>query len=102
GGGHRGTYRLGYTRNAEEGILPNSNVLKNIINFAATYDMTSKLNASASVSYSKIDGLGRYGTGYNGLNVNQHFRQWYQTNMDILEQKDAYFRTRQNITWNWR
>ncbi len=102
GGGDRGTYRLGYTRNDEEGILPNSNVLKNIINFAATYDMTSKLNASASVSYSKIDGLGRYGTGYNGLNVNQHFRQWYQTNMDILEQKDAYFRTRQNITWNWR
>ena len=102
GGGDRGTYRLGYTRNDEEGILPNSNVLKNIINFGATYDLTSKLNASASVSYSKIDGLGRYGTGYNGLNVNQHFRQWYQTNMDILEQKDAYFRTRQNITWNWR
>ncbi len=102
GGGDRGTYRLGYTRNDEEGILPNSNVLKNIINFGATYDLTSKLNASASVSYSKIEGLGRYGTGYDGLNVNQHFRQWYQTNMDILEQKDAYFRTRQNITWNWR
>lgn len=102
GGGDKGTYRLGYTRNDEEGIMPNSNVLKNIINFGATYDMTSKLNASASVSYSKIDGLGRYGTGYDGLNVNQHFRQWYQTNMDILEQKAAYFRTRQNITWNWR
>lgn len=102
GGGDKGTYRLGYTRNDEDGIMPNSNVLKNIINFAATYDMTSKLNASASVSYSKIDGRGRYGTGYDGLNVNQNFRQWYQTNMDILEQKDAYFRTRQNITWNWR
>lgn len=102
GGGDKGTYRLGYTRSDEDGILPNSNVLKNIINFAATYEMTSNLTASASASYSKIDGRGRYGTGYDGLNVNQHFRQWYQRNMDILEQKDAYFRTRQNITWNWR
>lgn len=102
GGGDRGTYRLGYTRSDDEGILPNSEVVKNIVNFAASYDMTSKLNASASMSYSKIDGLGRYGTGYDGLNVNQHFRQWYQRNMDILEQKDAYFRSRQNITWNWR
>jgi len=102
GGGDKGTYRLGYTRNDEEGILPNSRVLKNIINFGATYDITKRLTASATVSYSKIDGKGRYGTGYDGLNVNQHFRQWYQTNMDILEQKDAYFRTRKNITWNWR
>lgn len=102
GGGDKGTYRLGYTRSDEDGILPNSNVLKNIINFAATYEMTSNLTASASASYSKIEGRGRYGTGYDGLNVNQHFRQWYQRNMDILEQKDAYFRTRQNITWNWR
>ncbi len=102
GGGDKGTYRLGYTRNEEEGIMPNSKILKNIVNFAATYEMTSKLTASASVSYSKIDGKGRYGTGYDGLNVNQHFRQWYQSNMDILEQKDAYFRTRKNITWNWQ
>ena len=102
GGGDKGSYRLGYTRNDENGVLPNSNVLKNIINFGATYDMTSKLTASASVNYSKIDGIGRYGTGYNGLNVNQHFRQWYERNMDIMEQKDAYFRTRKNITWNWQ
>ena len=102
GGNDKGNYRLGYTRNDEEGIMPNSNIVKNIIDFGASYAMTSKLTASASVSYSKIDGLGRYGTGYDGLNVNQHFRQWYQRNMDILEQKDAYFRTRKNITWNWR
>lgn len=102
GGGDRGTYRLGYTRNDEEGVLPNSKILKNIINFSANYDMTSKLSASASVNYSKIDGKGRFGTGYDGLNVNQHFRQWYQRNMDILEQKDAYFRTGRNVTWNWQ
>jgi hypothetical protein len=59
------------------------------------------LNASASVNYSKVDGRGRYGTGYSGRNVNQNFRQWYQANVDLKEQKEAYFRNYQNITWNW-
>ena len=33
--------------------------------------------------------------------MNQSFRQWYEMNVDITELKDAYFRTKQNITWNW-
>ncbi|HKH60675.1 MAG TPA: SusC/RagA family TonB-linked outer membrane protein [Flavitalea sp.] len=97
----KGSFKLGYTRNDEKGVLPNSRVLKNIINFAASYNITDKLTASASANYSKVDGKGRYGTGYNGRNVNQNFRQWYQTNVDLDEQKEAYFRNYQNVTWNW-
>jgi outer membrane receptor protein involved in Fe transport len=33
--------------------------------------------------------------------VATNFRQWWQTNVDVKEQKDAYFRTRRNVTWNW-
>ena len=33
--------------------------------------------------------------------MNQNFRQWYQTNVDIYEQRDAYFRNNKNVTWNW-
>ncbi|MBO9571344.1 MAG: SusC/RagA family TonB-linked outer membrane protein [Chitinophagaceae bacterium] len=97
----KGSYKLGYTRNDEKGVLPNSKILKNIINFGSSYNITEKLTASASANYSKIDGRGRYGTGYNGRNVNQNFRQWYQTNVDLKEQKEAYFRNYQNVTWNW-
>ncbi|WP_207515053.1 SusC/RagA family TonB-linked outer membrane protein [Longitalea luteola] len=97
----KGTYKLGYTRNEDRGVLPNSRLIKNMINFGATYNITSRLTASASVNYSHIDGRGRYGTGYSGRNVNQNFRQWYQTNVDIKEQKDAYFRNYKNVTWNW-
>jgi len=56
---------------------------------------------SASANYSRTVGVGRYGTGYNGRNPNQQFRQWFQTNVDLKEQREAYFRNRQNITWNW-
>ncbi len=101
GGNDKGTFKLGYTRSDEKGILPNSSVLKNLVDFSGSYNITDRLTATASINYSRIDGKGRYGTGYDDWNVNQNFRQWYETNMDVLEQKDAYFRTRQNITWNW-
>ena len=97
----KGGIKLGFTRNNEKGVLPNSQVIKNIVNFGGNYKITEQLNASASVNYSKVDGRGRYGTGYSGRNVNQNFRQWYQANVDLKEQKEAYFRNYQNITWNW-
>ena len=97
----KGSYKLGYTRNQELGVLPNSSVIKNIVNFNSNYNITDKLTASGAVNYSKVDGKGRYGSGYSGLNVNQNFRQWYQTNVDIKEQKAAYERNHQNVTWNW-
>lgn len=102
GASERASVKMGYTRNDENGTLPNSNVNKNIVNFGLTYKITDRLTASAMVNYSKINGKGRYGTGYSGLNVNQNFRQWYQTNVDIKEQKEAYFRNEQNVTWNWK
>jgi outer membrane receptor protein involved in Fe transport len=102
GASDKGSFKLGYTRNEEKGILPNSSLRKNIVNFGATYQITPKLTANASINYSRIDGKGRYGTGYSGRNINQNFRQWYETNVDIKMQKDAYFRNRQNITWNWK
>ena len=77
-------------------------MIKNIVNFGTTYKITDKLEASSSVNYSQVQGKGRYGTGYSGQNVNQNFRQWYQTSTDIQDQKAAYFRNQQNITWNWK
>lgn len=102
GASDKGNIKLGYTRSDERGTLPNSKVLKNIINFGGSYKITDRLTASALANYAKIDGLGRYGSGYSGGNVNQNFRQWYQTNVDIKAQKDAYFRNRKNVTWNWK
>lgn len=100
GGSDKSTFRLGYTRTDDYGILPNSHIFKNLVNFSSTYNITSKLSAGASVNFSNIDGLGRYGTGYDDQNVAGNFRQWWQVNTDIKEQKDAYFRTKKNVTWN--
>lgn len=98
----KGTFKIGYTRNDEKGVLPNSKITKNIFNLNATYNILDNLTVSALVNYSQIEGRGRYGTGYDsGRNINTNFRHFNETNYDIQEQKDAYLRTRQNITWNW-
>jgi TonB-linked SusC/RagA family outer membrane protein len=101
GGADKTTFKLAYTRTDEKGVLPNSTLDKDLVNFSASHDITDRLTVSASGNYSRIIGVGRYGTGYNGNNPNQQFRQWWQVNTDIQEQKEAYFRNEQNVTWNW-
>jgi TonB-linked SusC/RagA family outer membrane protein len=101
GGGDQTTFNLGYTRNDVKGNLPNSNIDRNMLNFNASYEASKKLTVSGSANYTQTTGMGRYGTGYNGRNPNQTFRQWWQTNVDIEGQREAYFRNEQNETWNW-
>lgn len=99
--GDKGWFKLSYTKSDEKGILPNSRVVKDLLNFGSAYNITDKVTATVSLNFSKINGLGRYGSGYDAQNLMTNFRQWWQTNVDILELKNAYFRTNRNTTWNW-
>ena len=111
----KGTFKIGFNRDYQNGILPNSHIDKNVFNFGSTYNITDKLTIGADVNYFKIQGLGRYGTGYSGggaYNPMTNFRQWWQTNVDLKEQEEAYFRVKnlaktnpsyigkENVTWN--
>lgn len=100
-GSDKTTFRFTYTRSDEKGMLPNSTLDKDMFNFSSSSELTKKLTITASANYSKIEGMGRFGTGYNGNNPNQGFRQWWQTNVDNLQQKEAYFNEHKNVTWNW-
>ncbi|WP_369692156.1 hypothetical protein [Formosa haliotis] len=84
----------------QEGNLPNSEIKRNNINFNGSLNLTDKLTASTSFNFTKTDGKGRYGTGYDSKNPMQQFRQWFQTNVDLAQQRDAYLSTGKNITWN--
>ncbi|WP_054851681.1 SusC/RagA family TonB-linked outer membrane protein [Olleya sp. ITB9] len=100
GGNDTSSFRLGFTNMLQEGNLPNSEIKRNTINFSASHDLSDKFTASTTFTYTKTNGKGRYGTGYDANNVMQQFRQWFQTNVDLEAQKNAYFATGQNITWN--
>ncbi|HKO79513.1 MAG TPA: TonB-dependent receptor plug domain-containing protein, partial [Chitinophagaceae bacterium] len=103
GASDKGTFKLGYTRNDDKGILPNSKISKNLVNFGGTYQLTNRFTIGANINFSNINGKGRYGTGYDGSgarNLMTSFRQWWQVNADVKELQKAYERTGQNISWN--
>jgi TonB-dependent SusC/RagA subfamily outer membrane receptor len=93
-------FRVGFTNLMQTGILPNSELKRNSFTFNGTHSFTDKFKMGTGMTFTRTNGKGRYGTGYDGANVMQAFRQWWQTNVDIYQQRDAYFSTKQNITWN--
>ena len=101
GGTDKGSFKLGYTRTDDKGIMPNSKISKNMFNFGGTYNLTNKLTAAANVQFTNINGKGRYGTGYDDKNLMTNFRQWWENNVDVKDQKRAYNFEKKNVTWNW-
>lgn len=102
GASAKGSYKLGYTRTNDKGDMPNSTLTRNQFTFSGTYKIADQLTAFANANYYIDNAIGRYSTGYDGnRNPNVVFRQYGQTNVDYKEQKEAYFRHQQNVTWNW-
>jgi TonB-linked SusC/RagA family outer membrane protein len=100
GAGDRASFKFGYTHDDSKGMLPNSKLSKDLANLYADYKITNQLTIAGSVNFTRTQGKGRYGTGYDALNPATNFREWWEMNVDIKEQKDAYFRNRNNTTWN--
>lgn len=96
----KGNYRMSYSNHDESGLLPNSELKRNNFLMNMSYDLTEKLTASGSANFIQTDALGRNSTGYND-NIMSGFRQWWQVNTDLQDQKDAYFATKRNVTWNY-
>jgi TonB-linked SusC/RagA family outer membrane protein len=100
GGNQSSSFRLGYSRLDQSGIMPNSHLTRDNFNLNTSWDMNDKWSTSATINYVKTQGLGRNSTGYSD-NIMTSFRQWFQTNVDIQEQKDMYELTGRNVTWNY-
>ena len=99
GGDDKTTYNLTLTNNKDTGVMPNSNLLKNIISGSFSRDLSDKLKFGVNFSYSDQSTTGRNNVGY-GNNFLGSFRQWWQVNNDIKELQQAYFQDRNNVTWN--
>lgn len=98
-GSDEGSYRLSYTKLDQSGLMPNSQIDRHNVSFSGNFDVNDKLNVAASANYIKTDALGRNSTGYND-NIVGLFRQWWQTNVDVRQQRDIFMNTDRNISWN--
>ncbi len=101
-GNDRTQYKLGFNRTTESGILPNSNLFKNMLNFSVNQQVNDRLSTGATANVSYNGATGRYGTGYDAKNPMTNFRQWWQVNADMSDLKAAYEANKErNTTWNW-
>ena len=99
GGGDNSTYRFSYQNLTQTGLMPNSTLDKNNFSFTGTYDITDKIKVTSFANYINTDTKGRNTTGYSG-NMLSSFRQWWEVNVDILDQKAAFEQLGTNATWN--
>jgi len=99
GGSESAAFRLSYTNQDQSGIMPNSNIKKNNVLFNGSYDVLKTLKVTASVNYINTKAKGRNSTGYSD-NIMSSFRQWWQLNVDVDEQRQLYEDYEENITWN--
>jgi len=94
-----GSYRMSYTKLDQSGLMPNSQLDRHNFMFSGTYDVNDKLTVGGFANYIKSDAIGRNSTGYND-NVVGMMKQWFQTNVDLHQQRDIYFATGRNVSWN--
>jgi TonB-linked SusC/RagA family outer membrane protein len=97
----RSSLLFSYSNVDQTGIMPNSKLKRNQFSARFSQKITDKLTASAYAAVTLQNTVGRNSTGYND-NIMTTFRQWWETNVDVQAQKDAYFKSGgQNVTWNW-
>lgn len=106
-GDNRKNFSLTYNNMYAKGLVPNSDLNKNSFSFKTNFDLTERLQASVYSTLTLQKTKGRSITGYSD-NLMSAFRQWWQTNVDLEDQRRAYFNNREagglynygNVTWN--
>lgn len=95
----KGSLRVSYSNLDQKGILPNSKFKKNTFGFNGEIKLNDKFSVSSTANYVRSEATGRNSTGYNG-NEMTNFRQWWQTNVNLADQKAIYDKTGLNYSWN--
>src|SRR5699024_9768338 len=72
-----------YDNMTASGLMPNSKLAKNTFSLKANYDFTEKLHASFYTTLTLQETRGRAIGAYSD-NIATNFRQWWQTNVDVL------------------
>ncbi|MBT1710939.1 SusC/RagA family TonB-linked outer membrane protein [Fulvivirgaceae bacterium PWU5] len=100
GGGDKGAVRLSYTRQSQDGMIPNTDQDKNTVAINANLSVTEKFNISASANFVNTHSDNLPGYGYSGQNVMQQF-VWFGRQVDIAELKNYQNAAGEKYSWNY-
>ena len=94
------SFMLSYDNMLSNGLMPNSDLRKNTFTTKINYDFTPKLHATVYSTLVVQNTTGRNDANYSG-NLVGGFRQWWANNVDVMDQRSAYFNSGgKNISWN--
>lgn len=102
-GGESGSFKFTYTRTDEKGFMPNSNIKKNLFGINTSRNLARGLTLEAGLNYVNENATNRGLYQYTGTtNPMTDFRQWWPSNVSVKAQKNDYFNSGTNATWNWQ
>ncbi|MGB0521827.1 MAG: SusC/RagA family TonB-linked outer membrane protein [Flammeovirgaceae bacterium] len=95
-------YRLSYANSYNEGIVPNTNLIRDNINLSTSYQLTDKLRVNLNGTYinSRSDNLPVAGYGNQGI---MYTLLWNYNNVDLNWLKDYWVEkdVQQNQLFSW-
>jgi len=90
GGNDKATGRISYIYNDVQGVIPNTDMYKNSVNFTGNYKMTDRFQASANVTYTNNHSSNLPGNGYDPNNVMQSMGSWFGRQVNMQSLKDHW------------
>ncbi len=89
GANEQGNFRLSFTNLTSEGILPNTDLERNTVNFNTSYQLTPKLKATASVNYIASGSDNRPNNSYGTENI-MYLWVWFGRQIDMNSLRDYW------------
>lgn len=96
----RANYRLGFTRQDLQGVVPNNTLARTTAALTAGADITSRLSTNGSIQYVNNQGNNRPGTGYDEANPMMGF-VWFGRQADVAGLKNYMDADGNQISWNY-
>jgi len=81
-GTDKSSFRMSYNNQYTNGLIPESNLLKNTLQLVGNYDISKHFSVGANINYVKAVLNGNIADGYSNLGSGA-FNQWFHRNLDM-------------------
>ncbi|QHT67548.1 SusC/RagA family TonB-linked outer membrane protein [Rhodocytophaga rosea] len=85
GSTEKATFRLSLNNMINKGLIPNSDLYRNAISTATTYDITKNIRLNANLNFARSNSNSRPSTGNRGANPVEAVYFWPQVNVNDLK-----------------
>ncbi|MDX1617381.1 MAG: SusC/RagA family TonB-linked outer membrane protein, partial [Balneolaceae bacterium] len=104
GGSANASYRVSLNDSHQSGIVPNSTLDRNYLNFSGALHHSDKFTSRINFNYTNTHGKGRPAQGYSPVQGNpfQSFNQWFQRQLDMDKLRNYRTESGNLASWNIR